>query len=416
MGMRVHIWGTDFRRTTGEQRRGLFIAPEERASFLKSLVAQGFEDVVYLATCNRIEFFTTAKDPFFDTRPLWLHLIRRLGLSEETYHQGYHLEGKAAARHLLRVASSLESLVIGEPQILGQLKDSLAFSLENDIPVHPSLRRLFQLSFETAKRVRTETSIAERSVSIATLGIRHLQEKEREFALKKVVIVGRSPISRVVLQWLLDKRPGTEIVWVNRSIERLEEFSESSRVKLLPLSTFLTSPCDFSHLITATSSREPLFGPSFFGKLSQASRLVFDFAEPVDVVDSHLAPGVRLVKLEDLQEEAARNANERKSGVLEAEVLIDSALRSFCLSQKEAPLLKDFNGVEPSFQQNFQLAWSALEGELPADCHPKVRRWAENLVKKNLHLSREYLKIVLRKVTDPYESELKENEIKIFVR
>lgn len=395
--MRLHVWGTDFRRSAGEQRRHLFIAPEDRSARLERLRALGFEDLVYLPTCNRIEFYTTAKDPFSDLRPQWVELLKSFGLPEEAYFQGYHLEGKAAVRHLLRVASSLESLVIGEPQILGQLKDALAAAGE----VHPSLKRVFQLAFETAKKVRSETSIAEKSISIATLGIQRMKSREREFPLKKIVVVGRSPISRIVLQWALAKRPDAEIVWVNRSLDKLAEYPEFERVKKLDLSQFLQTPEDFSHLVTATSSREPLFGASFFRKLNFAQRMVLDFAEPIDVVDAHLVPGVTVVKLEGLQEEALRNATERKRGVEEAEAIIDAALRSFCLQQKEAPLMKDFNEVEPSFEESFRMAWELIHKEIPDNYQPKVRKWAENLVKKNLHLSREHLRAVLRKVTDP---------------
>jgi len=403
--MRLHIWGIDFKRNGGEERRHFFIPPELRAATLQELRQCGFEDLVYLATCNRIEFFTTAKDPFSDTRNLWMALLKKLGISEEKYFLGYHLEGKAAVRHLLRVACSLESLVVGEPQILGQLKDALAFSLANQLPVHPSLHRVFQLAFETAKRVRTETSIADKPVSIATLGIKHLQSREKEHPLTHVAVVGRSPICRAVLQWILDKRPGVKIAWVNRSVEKLGAFEESKRVELIPLGQFLSKPLDFSHLITATSSLEPLFDQTFFGKLPARKKLVFDFAEPVDVVDSHVPAHVRLVKLEDLRDEALRNAQERKQGIDQAEAIIDSSLRDFCRSQKEAPLLKDFNQVKPSFDESFRLAWEEISMELPLDCHPKVRKWAEGLVKKNLHLSREHLKEVLRKVTDPYDSQ-----------
>ena len=132
--------------------------------------------MVYLSTCNRVEFYTTAKDHFQDTRSLWLACLAQFGLTEEDYYKGYHVEGKSAVRHLMRVASSLESLVIGEPQILGQLKEALNWTKEQGFPVDPSLEKTFNIAFETAKRVRSTTSIGEKPVSVATLGLQHLHE------------------------------------------------------------------------------------------------------------------------------------------------------------------------------------------------------------------------------------------------
>ncbi len=106
--MKLHLWGTDFRRSTPEMRQKLFRAPEQRVEFLRELLSMGFEDLVYLHTCNRVEFYTTGKDYFTDTRPQWLKLLKHIGLSEEDFYRGYHLEGKSALRHMLRVSSSLE--------------------------------------------------------------------------------------------------------------------------------------------------------------------------------------------------------------------------------------------------------------------------------------------------------------------
>ncbi len=399
--MRIHVWGTDFRRGSADIRRRLFLEPEKRATVLKELTQLGFSDIVYLATCNRIEFYTTANDPFCDTRGLWTTLLQHLGLGAEGFYEGYHLEGKAALRHLMRVASSLESLVVGEPQILGQLKDALGLSKSLGIPVDPSLERAFQLAFETAKRVRSETKICEKPVSVATLGLRYLQSHEGELPLRQAVVVGRSPISVIVVQWLKKNRPECPILWVNRDPELLRDLPEAQKVEIGSLDSFIKSPPNFSHLFTATSSPHPLFDESFFQAIPREKRLAFDFAEPADIATLPVEANVRVIKLEDLKEEALQNSKSRAVGVLQAEKIIEDALRAFFLQQKEAPLLKDFNEVEPSFYHGLAEALLVVQKDLPPETHTKVQRWAESLVKRNLHLSREHLRSVLRKVSDP---------------
>ena len=89
-------------------RLKLCLPQDKREAMLRGLLELGFPDLVYLSTCNRIEFYTTGKNFFSDTRPLWLKLLHHLGLNEEDFYRGYQLEGKSALRHLLRVAASLE--------------------------------------------------------------------------------------------------------------------------------------------------------------------------------------------------------------------------------------------------------------------------------------------------------------------
>lgn len=402
--MKIHVWGTDFRRSSPELRARLFIPLAERAPLLKSLLPLGFRDLVYLSTCNRVEFYTSADDYFSDTRRMWLELLKRLGLNEDDYFRGYHLEGKSALRHLVRVASSLESLVIGEPQILGQLKEALQWSKDVGIPIEKDLEREFQFAFETAKKIRTKTLIAEKSVSIASLGLRKLELSEKDIPLKRAVVIGRSPMSVTSIQWLLKNRPQIPVTWVNRNLENLNSYPESAQVEKMELSEFLQNPPRFSHLLTATSSTKPLFQKAFFEKIDRDPKLILDFAQPPDVERAAVPESfVQLVHIEELDEQARENAESRASAVLESEKMIDDALKSYFLEQKEAPLLRDFNLIEPHFMQELQDVIGFIQVEFPSELHPKLTLLAEKLVKKNLHHSREHLKSILRRVSTPDE-------------
>jgi glutamyl-tRNA reductase len=390
-------------------RAKLFSAPEAREKTVRELLALGFDDLVYLSTCNRVEFFTTARDFFSDTRPLWIQLLRYFGLEEEDFYRGYHLEGKSAVRHLLRVASSLESMVVGEPQILGQLKESLRWTKESLFPLERSLERTFHLAFETAKKVRAQTAIGEKPVSVASLGLKYLQTQEAPYPLRQVVVVGRSPISVMVVQWLQKNRPQCPILWVNRTVEALNAIPESEKVTRMALADFLREPIAFSHLFTATAATTPLFDSAFFERLAArqmpSRALIFDFAQPADVERGAACDCVAAVlHLEDFLEEARENAGARACAVWEAEQIIEAALRDHCLEQKEAPVLRDFNRVEPSLWEELTLALQAIEADFPPEMQTKLKKWAEKLVKKNIHQSREHLRTVLRQVAEPEES------------
>jgi glutamyl-tRNA reductase len=398
--MKLHVWGTDFRRSSGELRAKLACSPENRERIVGDLLSLGFPDLVYLSTCNRVEFYTTAPDHFVDTRSLWLALLKYFGLSPDSYYQGFHFEGKGALRHLLRVASSLESLVVGEPQILGQLKEALSWHQQKGFRLDRELERLFQLAFETARKVRAETAIAEKPTSVASLGISHLLKNEAEIPLTKAVVVGRSPISLIVLQFLQKNRPDVPVLWVNRTFDTIAGLEEAKKCELWRLDEFLKLAPSHSHLFTATSSLTPLFTDSFFKRLDPLPRMVFDFAQPPDILieDAALKQQVHLVDLQGLEAEAAENREQRKQSVVHAEAFIETSLRDYCQHQKESPLMKEFSSIEPLLSENLQEALQSLSVDFESDSLPKVQRWAENLVKKQLHFSREHLRNVLKQL------------------
>jgi glutamyl-tRNA reductase len=401
--MKIHLWGTDFRRSSGDFRKRLCLPAEERESRMKELLALGFSDLVYLWTCNRVEFYTTAPDHFVDTKRLWMKLLQALGLPEDAYYQGYHFEGKAALRHVTRVASSLESLVVGEPQILGQLKESVAWSKRHGIPIESSLDRAFQLAFETAKRVRTETRIAERPVSVASLGLRHFEQKEKELPAKRIVVVGRGVISQGIVEWFGKNRPEVPILWVNRRPELLpvvlENLSHGAKenIEIGSLNQFLESPGEFTHLFTATGSLEPIFTRSFIETRSKAC-LLFDFGEPPDI-EKISSCHVRIIGLEDLRAEAEENSLLRKEAIEAAERIVEDSLKTYFLEQKEAPILKEFSRVEETLSELLEETFLFIENEFPQELHSPLKKMAEKLVKKHLHHSREHLRLILRDVS-----------------
>ncbi|MBY0371759.1 hypothetical protein K2X33_13830 [bacterium] len=402
--MKLHLWGTDFRRSDAEFRANLFISPETRSRALPELLSLGFEDLVYVSTCNRVEFYTTAPDYYQGTRAKWVRLLEHFGLGEEAFYRGYHYEGKSALRHLLRVSTSLESLAVGETQIVGQLKDALALSREVGLPVHPSLEKAFDLALATSRRVRSQTALGEKPISVATLAFRHLQEREEQIPLSHAVVVGRSPISVAAVQWLRKNRPECAVTWVNRTLSALEALPESAGCTLRSLEDFLASPGRFSHLFTSTASREPVFDAAFFERLEAAPAFFFDFAQPPDIrLPVSPPPGWDWCFLEDLAAQAKANQAARGQAVAQAEEFIDEALKGFCREQKQTPLLKEFSAAEPRVLEDLAEALLVLEKECPQAIQPQVKRWAEKLLKQNWHRSREHLRDVLDRVGDLHE-------------
>jgi glutamyl-tRNA reductase len=207
-------------------------------------------------------------------------------------------------------------------------------------------------------------------------------------------------MSRSVLSWLLKEKKHSQITWVNRNIEKLKEHPESQQVNLVTLEEFCEAPISFSHLFTATASEDPVFDAPFLGKLNQEQKVIFDFAEPPDV-DSEACsglPSIRLVRMSDLKEAAKENKDFRREEAARAEKIIEESMQEYFLEQKEAPVLREFIGVEGQFRSEMKEWLSDWQNQFPAEWHSSLNKLAEHLLKKNLHLSREQLKSALRKV------------------
>ncbi|NDC25765.1 MAG: hypothetical protein EB078_11790, partial [Proteobacteria bacterium] len=165
------------------------------------------------------------------------------------------------------------------------------------------------------------------------------------------------------------------------------------------LSDFLERPGGFSHLFTATSSVEPLFNDSFFDRVESSQVVAFDFAQPADVA-TVTNPKVEVVRLEHLQKEAQENRQLRAQSVVQAEKMIEDALKSHILEQKETPVLRDFSQIETVFEVELLRAYEFIEKDFPMEFQNSLKKLAETIVKKNLHLSREHLRTILRRVAD----------------
>jgi glutamyl-tRNA reductase len=226
-----------------------------------------------------------------------------------------------------------------------------------------------------AKRIRTETQLGSHPISVTTLAVQKCLEKEAQYAFENVVVVGRSPIQLQVLSWLAKNRPSTKILWVNRNIEKLEQYKEFSQIEKMSLENFLQKPLKFSHLFSATSSKEIIFSKEFFNALEFKSLLI-DLAEPHDIEENDF----ETIRLQHLRELAQKNKSNRMQEIEKSEKIIEEALKQYFQSQKEAPLLKEFVKVENILIEN-------LRSEL-----------SEKSLKKVLHHSKIHLKQVLQDV------------------
>ncbi len=314
-----------------EVRERLSVPPGRLAEATRSLMQQpGIREAFVLSTCNRIELLVTheaAQHPAPLARFLESYFAVPAALL--TPHL-YEYRDRDAVRHLFRVASSLDSMVVGEPQILGQVKESYAAAREANA-VSSTLEALLQRTFSVAKRVRSETEIGASAVSIASVAVDLARKIFGSLHGKTVLLVGAGKMSTLAARHLIQHGASTILV-TNRTQARAEELareflSSTASTGVIPFDQIYAQADRADIVITSTGSPEKIFERSHGQRFleSRRSRPMFfiDIAVPRDV-DPRMnqVEGCFVYDIDDLQQVASSNLTDRSREAAAAESII----------------------------------------------------------------------------------------------
>jgi glutamyl-tRNA reductase len=328
--------------------RGRFaLSPEALAPTLQSFRQrlQQVDEVMLVSTCNRTEVYvgaaTSLMNPVFD----WLASLG--GVAPQTLrHHTYALEGSAAARHAFRVASGLDSMVLGEPQILGQMKHAVR-EAEAAGALGGSLHQMFQRSFAVAKEVRTSTHIGAHSVSMAAAAVRLASQLFEDLSETRVLLVGAGEMIELVAAHFAARAPRAMMV-ANRTLERGEKLASRFGAQAMLMASLPEHLAEFDVVVSCTASSLPIIG---LGAVERALKqrkkrpmFMVDLAVPRDIEPevAHLSD-VYLYTLDDLSTHVQLAGEKRQAAVEQAEAIIEAGVKSFAhwLDQRESvPLIQ----------------------------------------------------------------------------
>jgi glutamyl-tRNA reductase len=323
--MRLVVAGVNHRTAPVELREKLAYRAEEIPAALIEVQARGAKEAILLSTCNRVELTAAAGEDFSDEMLLESLVASRTGVVlEDLRPHLYRLEDSAAIRHLFRVAASLDSMIVGEPQILGQLKQAYALAREHG-SVGTVLDAVLTRAFSVAKRIRSETEIGRNAVSVSYAAVELAREIFGSLHKKRVLIVGAGKMSEGAARHLLNA--GAEIFVTNRTPERALEMAklfhgEAMRYEVFPhrlseLDIVITSSAAPEHVLTRETVRRALEA-----RKNQPIFLI-DIAVPrnIDPTVEGLEHAF-LYDIDDLKRLADRNLEARKGVALEAENIV----------------------------------------------------------------------------------------------
>jgi len=308
----------------------------------------GAPEVAILSTCNRTELYCAAEPALVRPAIDWLAGVGGVSSSHLIDHS-YVLEGSATARHAFRVASGLDSMVLGEAQILGQMKDAVR-EADSAGTLGRTLHQLFQRSFAVAKEVRTATEIGAHSISMAAASVRLAAQLFEDLEDVRVLFVGAGEMIELVATHFAARKPKSMVV-SNRTLERGEKLATRFGAEAMRLVDLPGRLAEFDVVISCTASSLPIIGLGAVERALKARRhrpmFMVDLAVPRDIEPevSRLAD-VYLYTVDDLSELVRTAGEKRVAAVAQAEAIIETGVQSFehWLGQRATvPLIQAIN-------------------------------------------------------------------------
>lgn len=336
--------------------RGRFaFAPEQLTPALRGFRDQLLRttpEAAILSTCNRTELYVAAEPSRAHelVNPAMEWLAAHGSVAGDTLvNHTYVLEDREAARHAFRVASGLDSMVLGEPQILGQMKQAVRGADEAGT-LGTTLHQLFQRSFAVAKEVRTSTEIGSHSISMAAATVRLASQLFEDLKAVKVLFVGAGEMIELVATHFAAREP-QQMVVANRTLERGEALATRFGAQSMRLADLPARLHEFDVVISCTASTLPIIGLGAVERALKARRrrpmFMVDLAVPRDIEPevSQLSD-IYLYTVDDLTDVVQSAGEKRQAAVEQAEAIIDAGVQSFShwLDQRASvPLIQALN-------------------------------------------------------------------------
>ena len=363
-------------------------------------------ELVLVSTCNRTELYMAGIDAAAAKRRL-IRLLLGNGAESKAAELERHFYVKRdleAAEHLLAVASSLDALVVGETEILGQVKQALVLA-EESRTTGKTIHQLFQNAFKTAKRVHTETDVCRGRVSVSSLAVEFAEKVFEDLSSKTVMIVGAGETAELALKSLVD-RGARDVLVLNRSLERGQALAERCGGRALPFELLDDYLAKADIVISSTSAPHLVIHAAAVQRAIELRRgrpmLMVDIAVPRDIDPAavHIR-NVYVYSIDDLQRMAAENLAKRQGAVDKAWLIVrqgTAELAALFEGGELRELLRRFDEhgravCEAALQR--ALAKEKL-ATLPEPCREEIRTLARKIVNKMLAEPREALKRAAR--------------------
>ena len=333
--MNIAVIGLSHKTAPVEIREKLSVPDTQMEAAIQNLCERHhIQEATILSTCNRLEIYivTPTADRGVQEAIQFLAEFGKLPLADLKQHL-FILLHEDAVMHLMRVAGGLDSLVLGEGQILAQVKQTHKIGQQYQ-GIGPILNRLFKQALTAGKRVRTETSIGTGAVSISSAAVELAHMKVKDFTDHRIAILGAGKMSRLLVQHLISKG-ATDVTILNRSAKRAEDLKvmfTAIELQIHPIEDMMAKISTSTIVFTSTSATEPLLNAAKLEAVLDPDRLlmIFDISVPRNVdSDANTLANIQAFNVDDLKAVVAQNQESRRKMALEAEGILTEETENF---------------------------------------------------------------------------------------
>ncbi len=358
--MYIHCLGINHTKASVSLRERLAFNDDSSRAALARLgcgaLLNSFNELIILSTCNRIELY--AVSPHFDPDNLKVFLSEARGVpADEFTPHLYHYCDEDAIRHIMRVASGLDSLVLGEPQILGQVTNALE-QARGAGSSGPLLSRLFQRAIHAGKRARTETHIARNPASVSSLAASLAEKSVHDLSRAQVVILGAGEMAELAVE-ALRKRGAAKVLVLNRTLERAETLAKRWQAEVSTFERLDDALLVADVLVSSTGAPHTIINPGMvkriMGKRQSRPLVMIDIAVPRDIDHAcNDVPGVTVHDMDSLHARLEHSLAEREAEVPLVEAILDEEASKFIAffgSLDMLPLIADMRQQAEAIRQ-----------------------------------------------------------------
>jgi glutamyl-tRNA reductase len=332
------IAGINYKKTDASIRGQFAVQGEAYASILKQARATGLNEVFVLSTCNRTEIYGFADNASQLVDLLCSHTVGTKQLFEDL---AYVKNGHTAIQHLFYVSAGLDSQILGDYEIVGQIKSAVKFAKEQGC-INAQLERLVNTVLQSSKAIKNQTELSGGTVSVSFAAVQYIREHVKGVAEKKILLVGTGKIGKITCKNLVHYLRTTNIKLINRTEEKAIELAGELGLSHAPISELSNCISQSDIILVATDSTEPTILSSDLEE--QTDKLILDLSIPynVEATAQHL-PHVTLINVDELSKLKDETFAKREAEVPKAKAIIDEHIAEFLdwhEMRKHVPVLK----------------------------------------------------------------------------
>ncbi|MCF7916747.1 MAG: glutamyl-tRNA reductase [Candidatus Omnitrophica bacterium] len=327
--MSLILLGTNHKYSSIDFRENIFISRKMRDKlYLKFSNLRNFKGVAFVATCNRIELYADVEDKQIAINQIFRVFESELGLRLENYKNNFYIyQNKEVLKHLCNVSSGLDSLILGETQILGQVK-SFFSEAKAKKRVNFSLKYLFNSAIYAAGYVQRKTNISKGKISLGSIAVSFAERKLDSLNNKNILIVGAGKVTTLILKYLNQKK--NKVVFVaNRTYQKAQKLAKTIGAEAVSFDNLGKYLKVTDLLISATASPHFIFKKEDLANLDKKQLLILDLALPRDVEPTAAELGsISLFTIKDLEFLVEENTRKKNKEAKEAEKIIAGRVES----------------------------------------------------------------------------------------